>query len=62
MSEAIGWLTRTEPVLPRQVVHAGRTGGVLDGTKAVRELGLPQTSAEEAVARALAWFGAHGHL
>ena len=34
----------------------------LDGSKAIRELGLPQTPLEEAIQRALAWFKAQGYL
>jgi dihydroflavonol-4-reductase len=29
--------------------------------RAVRELGLPQTDVREALADAIAWFGAHGY-
>lgn len=61
-SEAFAWLTRTEPLLPRQAVHNTRVGQWLDGTKAVREFALPQTSIEEAIRRALAWFRAHNYL
>lgn len=62
LSEAFAWLTRTQPVLPRQSVYTIRVGQRLDGSKAVRELGLPQTPVEEAVRRAVAWFRAHGYL
>lgn len=34
----------------------------LDGSKAVRELGMPQTPIETAVERAIAWFKQHGDL
>lgn len=61
-TEMVAWLTRTAPLLPRATVHATRMGQVLDGTKAVRELGLPQTSLDEAIRRALEWFRAHGYL
>jgi len=61
-SEAFAWLTRTEPLLPRQVVASARVIQVLDASKAVAELGLPQTPIEEAVERALSWFRAHGFL
>ena len=59
ISELAAWLTRTEPLLPRQTVYAARVDQRLDGTKARRELGLPQTSVEDAVARAVAWFRDH---
>jgi dihydroflavonol-4-reductase len=61
-SEGLAWLTRTEPILPRSAVHAARTGPGLDASKARRELALPQTPLEDAVARAVAWFRAHGDL
>lgn len=59
LTELFAWLTGTEPVLPRQAVHATRMGQQLDGGKAVRELALPQTPLEEAIRRALVWFRAH---
>ncbi|MBI2104463.1 MAG: NAD-dependent epimerase/dehydratase family protein [Candidatus Omnitrophica bacterium] len=55
-TEAAAWLARTEPLLPRGAVHSLRMGQLLDGTKALRELALPQTPLEEAIRRALAWF------
>ena len=61
-SECVGALTRREPLLPRPAVHTMRMGQRLDGTKALRELSLPQTPLEEAIRRALAWFSAHGYL
>ncbi|MBI3020408.1 MAG: NAD-dependent epimerase/dehydratase family protein [Candidatus Omnitrophica bacterium] len=61
-SEGVAWLTRCEPVLPRAVAHAARVEQRLDGSKAVRELGLPQTPIEEAIARAVAWFRTQGSL
>ena len=33
-----------------------------DGGKAVRELGLPQTSVEEALERAVRWFDENGYV
>ena len=59
VAEAVAWVTRTEPWLPRQAVHAMRAGQWLDGAKARRELGLPQTSVEEAIERAVRWFRQH---
>jgi len=61
-SEGISWITRREPLLPRQAVHASRAIQQLDSSKAVRELGLPQTPIDEAIRRALGWFRAHGYL
>ncbi|MEK7864055.1 MAG: NAD-dependent epimerase/dehydratase family protein, partial [Chloroflexota bacterium] len=53
-------LTHHEPLLPRQMVLAARRDAGLDGSKAVQELGLPQTPIEDAVRRTVAWFRAHG--
>jgi dihydroflavonol-4-reductase len=62
LSEALAWLTRGQPVLPRQSVYTIRRGQRLDGSKAVRELNLPQTPIEEAIRRAVSWFASHGYL
>ena len=62
LSEAVAWVTRKEPLLPREAVHATRMGQRLDGSKALGELSLPQTSIEEAIRRALTWFTSHGYL
>jgi dihydroflavonol-4-reductase len=62
LSELVAAATRTEPLLPRHAVHTPRGGQRLDGTKAVRELGLPQTPIEEAIRRAVAWFREYGVL
>ncbi len=61
---AEGWaaLTRTKPVLTREALASARAPQVLDGSRAVRELGMPQTPIEEAVRRAIAWFRAHHYL
>lgn len=62
VSELAAAATRTEPFLPRHAVHTSHGGQCLDGTKAVRELGLPQTPIEEAIRRAVAWFRQYGIL
>jgi len=61
-TEVIGWITRTRPLLPREAVRTVQTGHLLDGSKAVREFGLPQTPIEEAVRRAVAWFKENKYL
>ena len=55
-------MTRTKPFLPQEAVRTIRVGQFLDGTKAVRELSLPQTPVEEAVKRAVGWFQQNGYL
>ena len=62
LSECWGWLTRTEPLLPRSAVQMARVAQQLDGSKAIRELSLPQTPIEEAIRRAVAWFKQYGYL
>jgi len=61
-SEAAAWLTRTEPLLPRQVIRGAQPGQQLDGSKALHELSLPQTPVEEAIRRAIEWFRRQGML
>ena len=60
--EAVAWLRRGAPWLPREIVLRARAIQRLDGTKALRELGLPQTPLEEALRRAMTWFRRHGDL
>ena len=62
LSEGLGALTRAEPLLPRQVIRHARIPQRLDGSKAHRELGLPRTSMDEAIRRAVSWFGQHHYL
>jgi dihydroflavonol-4-reductase len=42
-------------------VRMARKRMFFDAGKAVRELGLPQSSVEEALARAVRWFRANGY-
>jgi len=61
--EAWGKITRKDPLLSRRLLeYAKNDARLLDGTRAVRELGMPQTPIEEAVRRAVAWFRENGHL
>ncbi len=55
-SEAVARLQGREPLLARDELASARRRQGLDAGRAVRELGLPQTPIEEAVARALDWF------
>ncbi|MBI3324946.1 MAG: NAD-dependent epimerase/dehydratase family protein [Candidatus Omnitrophica bacterium] len=61
LSELAAMPGRREPLVPIRAVLR-RSEQRLDGAKAVRELGMPQTPPEEAIARCLAWFRRHGHL
>lgn len=51
-----------EPWLPLEAVRLARHTMYFDPSKAVRELGLPQTPVEEALERAVRWFRDHGYL
>ena len=62
MTEIAAAMTRTEPLLSRQVVRSARSPQRLDGSKAVRELHLRYTPVDEAIRRALAWFTQHRYL
>jgi dihydroflavonol-4-reductase len=50
-----------EPTISLEGVRMARKRMWVDGTKAVRELALPQTPPEEALARAVHWFRANGY-
>jgi dihydroflavonol-4-reductase len=50
------------PRIPIAAVKAGRRPRHFDCSKAIQELGLPQTPVEEALAEAVRWFGQHGYL
>ena len=57
-----GMLLRREPRIPLEgVLHAGRNVGA-DSAKAVRELGLPQSSVSAALEKAVRWFSDHGYV
>ena len=55
-------ITRRPPLFTPEAVRIARLGLRADCTKAVRELGMPQSSVERAVADAMTWFGREGYL
>ncbi|PZC47473.1 MAG: dihydroflavonol-4-reductase [Chloroflexi bacterium] len=57
-----GYLLRRTPEIPLEGVKAARKYAYVDSSKAINELGLPQTSVEEAFKKAVAWFASHGHV
>ncbi len=61
-AEGFARLTGREPFFTREEVRRIRRGYLLDGSKAVRELGVPQTPAAEAIRRAVEWFRGQGIL
>jgi dihydroflavonol-4-reductase len=60
---ATGWayVTGRPPRVSLESVRMSRHRMFFDPGKAVRELGLPQTPVEEALARAVAWFRKNGY-
>lgn len=55
-------LLHRAPAHPFEGVKMARHKMYFDASKAVKELGLPQSSLHEALARAVAWFRAHGYV
>lgn len=56
-----GKLLRREPHIPLEGVKMARKFMYFDASKAVQELGLPQSPIEEALRRAVEWFRANGY-
>jgi len=54
-------LTGRPPLIAVDAVRMARKTMFFDGGKAIRELGLPQSPIEDALARAVRWFREHGH-
>jgi len=55
-------LLRREPRVPLDGARMAKTRMFFDGSKAVRELGLPQSPIEAALQRAVEWFRAKGYV
>ncbi len=60
--EALATITRRPPLLDVEGVRQTHLTLHYDCSRAVRELGLPQTSVEEAVRRAVDWFRQNGYV
>jgi dihydroflavonol-4-reductase len=54
-------LTGRPPLIAVDAVRMARKTMFFDGGKAIRELGLPQSPIEDALARAVRWFREHGY-
>jgi len=54
-------LTGTRPFLPLEAVRMSRHRMFFDSSKAVRELGLPQSPIRDALARAVGWYRSRGY-
>ncbi|QEM68843.1 NAD-dependent epimerase/dehydratase family protein [Geobacter sp. FeAm09] len=61
VNEAIARITGREPLIPLAGVRMAAKFMFFDSTKAVRELGLPQTPVNDALQRAVAWFRGNGY-
>jgi dihydroflavonol-4-reductase len=62
LDTAAARITGRVPRIPLEGVRMSRYRMFFDSSKAVRELGLPQTPVEESLRRAVAWFREHGHV
>lgn len=61
LNEGLSRLTGKEPLIPLAGVQMARKFMFFDATKAVLELGLPQTPVEQALKRSITWFRANGY-
>lgn len=59
---SLSWVTGHPPAVPLDGVRMARKRMYFDAGKAVRELGLPQGSVEEALKKAVDWFRRHEYV
>ena len=62
VNEQLARFTGTPPRVPLAGVRMAKYKMFFDPAKAVRELGLPQTSPKQALTEAVEWFHAHGYV
>ena len=62
VSTGVSLLTKRPPRVPWEGVRMAGKKMFFDSSKALRELGLPQSSVEEALSKATAWFRGHGYV
>jgi dihydroflavonol-4-reductase len=62
VSTGLSVLTRREPAIALDAVRMAHAPMYYDASKAVRELGLPQTPIDEAIRKAVDWFREHGYV
>jgi dihydroflavonol-4-reductase len=62
LNQALSSVTRKEPAIPLEGVKMAGKFMFFDASKAVRELGLPQTPVEKAFADAVEWYRNHGYV
>jgi dihydroflavonol-4-reductase len=58
----LAWARRRPARIPLESVRMARRNMSFDASKAVRELGLPQSPIEPALARAVAWYRERGYV
>ncbi len=56
------WLTHKEPPIPWEGLRLARRPFAFDSSKAIRELGLPQSDIETAFHKAIEWFYSKGYV
>lgn len=61
VSEAVARAARREPLVARTAVRMAGKRMFFDPSRAVRELGLPQTPVDQALRDAVDWFWEHGY-
>ena len=61
-NEALSFFTRRPPKAPLAGVRMGKHKMFFNPAKAIRELGLPQTPPEQALADAVEWFRKNGYV
>jgi dihydroflavonol-4-reductase len=62
VNEGVSAITRKPPAAPLGGVRMARYKMFFNPAKAIRELGIPQTPPEQALADAVAWFRANGYV
>jgi dihydroflavonol-4-reductase len=60
-AELVARLSGTEPLIAKTAVRMAAKRMFFDPSRAVRELGLPQTPVDQALRDAVDWFWAHGY-
>jgi dihydroflavonol-4-reductase len=62
VSTGLSYFTGKEPQIPLDGVRMGHAPMYYDASKAVRELGLPQTPVESAIEKAVRWFRQNNYI
>lgn len=62
ISQFISGINKKPPIVTPSLVIVGRKYGYIDSSKAVNELGLPQTPVKKAVEEAVRWYKENGYV